>query len=113
MSFRIDERASQSRRWEKFEFDVAFIRNCQLFALSCTTVSDRQTCKQKLFEANTRARQLGGIETRVGLVCCNDYPESLRSELEVETRDRKFAVFGRQDLSNLGQKVLNWVKQNQ
>jgi hypothetical protein len=112
MSFRIDERASQSRRWEKFEFDVAFIRNYQLFALSCTTVSDRQTCKQKLFEANTRARQLGGIETRVGLVCCNDYPDSLRSELEVETRDRKIAVFGRQDLTNLGHKILNWVKQN-
>lgn len=112
MSFRIDERASQSRRWEKFEFDVAFIHNYQLFALSCTTISDRQTCKQKLFEANTRARQLGGIETRVGLVCCNDYPDSLRSELEVETRDRKIAVFGRQDLSNLGQKILNWVKQN-
>jgi len=112
MSFRIDEKSSQSRRWEKFEFDVAFVRNYQLFALSCTTVSDRQTCKQKLFEANTRARQLGGIEARVGLVCCNDYPDSLRSELEVETRDRKLAVFGRQDLCNLGQKIIKWVQQN-
>ncbi len=112
MSFRIDERASQSRRWEKFEFDVAFIRNYQLFALSCTTVSDRKTCKQKLFEAHARARQLGGTEARVGLVCCNNRPDTLKEELEVETRDRKIAVFGRQDLNNLGQKILNWVKQN-
>jgi hypothetical protein len=112
MSFRIDERSSQSRQWEKFEFDVAFVRNHQLFALSCTTASDRQICKQKLFEANTRARQLGGVEARVGLVCCNNYPDSLRSELEVESRDLKIAVFGRQDLCNLGEKIIKWVQQN-
>jgi len=112
MSFRIDEKSSQWRQWEKFEFDVAFVRNSQLFALSCTTTSDRRFCKQKLFEANTRARQLGGIEARVCLVCCNDYPDSLRSELEVETRDRKIAVLGRQDLGDLGQKIQRWVQQN-
>lgn len=113
MSFRIDEKASQSRRWEKFEFDVAFVRNYQLFALSCTTVSDRSTCKNKLFEAHTRAKQLGGAEARVGLVCCHNFPDSLRSELEVERRDQRVAVFGRNDLGDLGQKILNWVKQNQ
>jgi hypothetical protein len=112
MSFRIDETSSQSRRWEKFELDVAFVRNSQLFALSCTTASDRKICKQKLFEANTRARQLGGIEARVGLVCCNDYPDSLRAELEVEMRNRKLAVFGRQDLCSLGQKIQKWIQQN-
>ena len=112
MSFRIDEQSSQNRRWEKFEFDVAFVRNYQLFAISCTTSGDRKTCKQKLFEAHARARQLGGTEARVGLVCCNNRPDTLKEELEVETRDRKIAVFGRQDLSNLGQKILNWVKQN-
>lgn len=112
MSFRIDEQSSKNRRWEKFEFDVAFVRNYQLFAISCTTSGDRKTCKQKLFEAHARARQLGGTEARVGLVCCNNRPDTLKEELEVETRDRKIAVFGRQDLSNLGQKILNWVKQN-
>ncbi|OIP68752.1 MAG: hypothetical protein AUK48_15325 [Oscillatoriales cyanobacterium CG2_30_44_21] len=112
MSFRIDEQSSQNRRWEKFEFDVAFVRNYQLFAISCTTSGDRKICKQKLFEAHARARQLGGTEARVGLVCCNNRPDTLREELEVQKRDRKIAVFGRQDLSNLGQKILNWVKQN-
>ena len=112
MSFRIDEQSSQNRRWEKFEFDVAFVRNYQLFAISCTTSGDRKTCKQKLFEAHARAKQLGGSEARVGLVCCNNHPDTLREELEVQKRDQRVAVFGRQDLSNLGQKILDWVKQN-
>ena len=112
MSFRIDEQSSKNRRWEKFEFDVAFVRNYQLFAISCTTSGDRKTCKQKLFEAHARAKQLGGSEARVGLVCCNNHPDTLREELEVQKRDQRVAVFGRQDLSNLGQKILNWVKQN-
>jgi hypothetical protein len=30
----------------------------------------------------------------------------------VQKRDQRVAVFGRQDLSNLGQKILDWVKQN-
>jgi len=113
ISFRIDEKALQSRRWEKFEFDVAFVRNYQLFAFSCATVSDRSTCKNKLFEVHTRTKQLGGAEARVGLVCCHNFPDSLRSELEVERRDQRVAVFGRNDLGDLGQKILNWVKQNQ
>jgi predicted metalloenzyme YecM len=112
MSFRIDEQSSKNRRWEKFEFDVAFVRNYQLFAISCTTSGDRKTCKQKLFEAHARAKLLGGSEARVGLVCCNNHPDTLREELEVQKRDQRVAVFGRQDLSNLGQKILNWVKQN-
>lgn len=112
MSFHIDEQSSQNRRWEKFEFDVAFVRNYQLFAISCTTSGDRKICKQKLFEAHARAKQLGGSEARVGLVCCNHRPDTLREELEVQKRDRRVAVFGRQDLGDLDQKIFNWVKQN-
>lgn len=41
-------------------------------------------CKQKLMEANWRSRQLGCGEARVALVCCYDWAESLKSELEVE-----------------------------
>lgn len=112
LSFRIRGLNQPNYRWDKFEFDVAFMHHYQLFALSCTTTDRRGLCKQKLIEANLRARQLGGAEARVGLVCCYDKPDSLRSELEVATRNRKIAVFGRSDLPSLGQKIVNWVKQN-
>jgi hypothetical protein len=88
------------------------MRHYQLFALSCTTSESRKLCKQKLIEANTHAQQLGGIEARVALVCAQSDPESLRKELEVVTRNRKIAVFGRQDWSNLSAKIMQWVKQN-
>lgn len=112
MSFHIQDALTLSSSWDKFEFDVAFLRHYQLFALSCTTTDSRSLCKQKLIEANLRARQLGGAEARVGLVCCHHDPASLRSELEVATRNRKIAVFGRQDLRNLGEKITSWVQQN-
>jgi hypothetical protein len=110
-SFRIQD-SVRPNSWDKFEFDVAFMRHYQLFALSCTTTESRSLCKQKLIEANLRSRQLGGAEARVALVCCHRNPDSLRSELEVATRNRKIAVFGRSDLPDLGQKIVNWVKQN-
>lgn len=112
LSFRIQDSIRPHNTWDKFEFDVAFMRHYQLFALSCTTTESRSLCKQKLIEANLRSRQLGGAEARVALVCCHQYPDSLRSELEVATRNRKIAVFGRSDLPNLGDRISEWVKSN-
>lgn len=112
MSFRIQDPVRPYQSWDKFEFDVAFMREYQLFALSCTTTHYRGLCKQKLFEASLRARQLGGAEARVGLVCCHHDPQGIKAELEVMTRNRKLAVFGRQDLGNLGQKITNWIAEN-
>jgi hypothetical protein len=111
-SFRIQDPVNPHKKWDKFEFDVAFMRDYQLFALSCTTTDKRHLCKQKLIEANLRSRQLGGGEARVALVCCYDWAESLKSELEVETKNRKIAVFGRQDLGLLAPKIAHWVRQN-
>ncbi|WP_146007567.1 DUF1887 family protein [Fischerella muscicola] len=50
-----------------FQFDIAFTRGYQLFAISCTTSNDRKLCKSKLFEAYIRAKQMGGDEARVAL----------------------------------------------
>ncbi|WP_353260242.1 DUF1887 domain-containing protein, partial [Prochlorothrix hollandica] len=88
MSFNITDPQNPQRNGPKFEFDVAFIRHYQLFALSCSTTGSQQRCKQKLLEARVRSRQLGGIEARVGLVCLSDRPEWLQEELATETRDR-------------------------
>ncbi|MBD2023921.1 DUF1887 family protein [Leptolyngbya sp. FACHB-711] len=112
ISFNIRDPLKPYQDWAKFEFDVAFMQGYHLFALSCTTATGRSQCKEKLMEASVRARQLGGSEARIALVCCYQHPDSLRSELEVATRNRRIAVFGRSDLPILGQKIVNWVKQN-
>jgi len=112
LGFRLRDAQTPTSQWDKFEFDVAFMHHYQLFALSCTTSPHRGICKQKLLEASVRAKQLGGTEARVGLVCGYHAPASLRSELEVAARDKRISVFGRSDFRNLGQKIATWVKQN-
>lgn len=97
---------------EKFEFDVAFTRGYQLFAISCTTAVDRKLCKSKLFEAYLRARQMGGDEARVALVCCFNEPDSLKAEISRTIPNNKIAVFGRQDLANLSEEITKWIAQN-
>jgi len=94
-----------------FEFDVAFTRGYQLFAMSVSTTSDRKLCKSKLFEAYLRARQMGGDEARVALICCTNEPDTLKAEVAV-LDDKKIAVFGRDDLIDLSSKIEEWIKQN-
>ena len=98
-----------------FEFDVAAMRGYQLFALSCTTGSKKSDVKSKLFEAYVRAKQMGGDEARVGLVCCapKDNPENnpmvIQGEVE-ETWDAqgKVRVFGAEHLSDLQKHLKEW-----
>lgn len=97
---------------DDFELDVAFMRNYQLFAISCTTDAKKALCKEKLFEAYLRANQLGGDESRVALVCCFDQPDALKAEIEVSIKDRKIAVFGRDDLAELSDKISTWIEQS-
>jgi len=112
--------------WKKndqFEFDVVFLRGYQLFAISCTTISEYKTCKQKLFEAQLRARQLGGDEARIALVCCYDgRTKNLRKELslvignqkEEDKYDTRIEVFGRSDLhpEKFYKKLEHWIFKN-
>src|SRR6476469_1376638 len=94
-----------------FEFDVAFTRGYQLFAMSVSTTSKRDLCKNKLFEAYLRARQMGGDEARVALICCTNEPDTLNAEVAV-LDDKKIAVFGRDDLMDLSSRIEGWIKQN-
>ncbi|WP_063800801.1 PDDEXK family nuclease [Mastigocoleus testarum] len=91
-----------------FQFDVAFTRSYRLFAISCTTTSKRPLCKSKLFEAYLRARQMGGDEARIALVCCSD-DETLKAEILASTNDDKIRVFRRQDLTKLSEKFTKWI----
>lgn len=96
----------------QFQFDIAFTRGYQIFAISCTTSSDRKLCKSKLFEAYLRARQMGGDEARVALICCFNEPDTLKAEILASTNDKKIAVFGREHLTNLSEEIANWITQN-
>jgi len=97
---------------EKFQFDVAFTRGYQLFAISCTTTNNRPLCKSKLFEAYLRARQMGGDEARVALVCCSDDPDSLKAEISGTLPNKKIEVFGREHLEDLATEITKWIGQN-
>ena len=98
---------------KNFQFDVAFMRGYQLFAISCTTSAKDDLCKVKLFEARTRALQLGGSEARVALVCCSGNPDVLKAELRGTTEDSKIEVFGREDLPNLREKFNTWITEQE
>lgn len=99
MSLHIED-PKDPNRGDQFEFDVAFLRGYQLFGISCTTSDRHALCKQKLFEASLRARQLGGDEARIALASCyNSDTTKLKQEVNLAISDRKVEVFGRDDLA--------------
>ncbi|MEY3868807.1 MAG: hypothetical protein RLZZ338_2698 [Cyanobacteriota bacterium] len=97
--------------WDKFQFDVAFRRGYQFFAISCTTSSIVDVCKEKLFEAYIRARQLGGSEARVILVCFSNKPDIIAKTFLSMIKDKKIAVFGRNDIKDLSKAIEKWIKE--
>jgi hypothetical protein len=123
-SLKIQDPEIKYREREQFEFDVVFMIGYQLFAISCTTSSYHDRCKQKLFEAQLRARQLGGDEARVALVSCYNRNETdyLRKELsliignqkEEDKYDKRIEVFGRSDLDStqFSKKLDRWIFRN-
>lgn len=119
----------------KFQFDVVAIRGYQLFAFSCTTESaghendkerrgifnsrlesgpGRGLLKQKLFEAYVRARQMGGDEACVALVCCMEQEEADKLQEEVRrdiSPEGRIRVFGRECLADLTGNITDWIRQ--
>ena len=97
----------------EFEFDVGFLRNYQLFAISCTTDSQPGLCKFKLFEAYRRAKQLGGDEARLALVCfCNKKEKNkIKNDFLAQVYDPKIEVFGIEDIPELSESLKTWIKE--
>jgi hypothetical protein len=95
-----------------FQLDVAAMVGYQLFAISCIA-SDKKggRTKQHLFEAFVRARQLGGDEARIGLVCCLQDCGPLQSEIERKwDAAGQIKVFGGRDLSRLALSLKQWIR---
>ncbi|MEG4311470.1 MULTISPECIES: Card1-like endonuclease domain-containing protein [unclassified Microcoleus] len=108
MSFNIIDQPDDN--WEKFQFDVAFRRSYQLFAISCTTSRATDRCKEKLFEAYIRAKQLGGSEARVALVCFHNKPGNIIKTFNSLIEDPKIAVFGNKHLKKISAAITNWIE---
>lgn len=95
-----------------FEADVAAMQGYRLYVVSCTRSAQRGLCKSKLFEAFVRARQLGGDEARVGLVCCDKSPNVLQREATDDWRAGKerIRVFGPKQLAELPTAFADWLQ---
>lgn len=97
---------------DDFQLDVVVMISYQLFVFSCITTADKDRAKEHLLEAYVRARQLGGDEARVALVCC--YDDALRLQNEVSRvwdAEGKVKVFGMRELKNLTQHLADWFQQ--
>jgi CRISPR-associated protein (Cas_Cas02710) len=97
-----------------FEFDVAATRGHQLFAISCTTSEKAELCKHKMFEAYVRARQLGGDEARVALICRYANPSLLEESLDRDfgtAGSKTLRVFGYEHWPNLKEAISDWINE--
>lgn len=70
----------------QLEVDIAVIRGCRSYFISCTTDTTKHICKSKLFEIAVRSRQLGGDLARAALICLAD--RNVIDELRKEVDDR-------------------------
>jgi hypothetical protein len=67
-------------------------------------------CKLKLFEAYRRAKQIGGDEARVALVCCYEKPEEIKKGFMSSINDPKVNVFGCAELTKLSENLEKWIQ---
>lgn len=100
----------------EFDLDVAAMLGYQLFAVSCIA-SERAKgeTKKHLFEAYLRARQLGGDEARIALVCYVDDGQKMELESVIQRNwhiQENIKVFGRSDIPNLADAFRNWFCTN-
>jgi hypothetical protein len=96
-----------------FEADVFAIEGYQLYMISCYSGDFGKLSRNKLFEAFVRARQLGGDEARLALLCGGTNVRAIQDQLEEDwdAHDR-IHVFGLSDLSDLPEKFRQWFEQS-
>ena len=95
----------------EFDVDLGVMQGHRMFAISCTTDATPHLCKLKLFEAYERARNMGGDETFVGLICLVKDARKLEKKMGRSwDATGKIKVFGRDDLHKLREKLIKWFK---
>lgn len=88
------------------EIDVFAVRGYQLFAISCSVTKDKDERKDKLFEIAHRAKQLGGDEAKIGLVCFAEGEQLI--SLNNQLKEDNIKVFGKDNLEKLEVELQEW-----
>lgn len=90
-----------------FEIDVMALCGYQMIVFSCTSGYKPGDCKQKAFEVNYRAVQMGGEHAKSVLVCLGDNTNSkdpcldgIRNDMTQFEAAQNFSIIGREDLSD-------------
>jgi hypothetical protein len=108
VSYSIDLMLNNNRD-RSMQIDLAAVRGYQLFAISCKASKDKEACKEHLFEVYIRARQIGGDEARIGLICCYPDPAALQQEIEESWfTEGHVRIFGIRDLYELAARLEGW-----
>jgi hypothetical protein len=96
-----------------FQLDTIAVQGYRFFAISCSTDHKLGMLKLKLFEAYQRARQLGGDEARIALVCSSPAPLDVQQQVhhDLDTKSGRIRVFGRCHLVKLAEHLSEWMKQ--
>lgn len=93
-----------------FEMDAIAMRGYQLFVASCSVDANKRRLKLKLFEAFVRARQLGGDEARVALVCRSPVPDEIEAEMKRDVDpEGRIRVFGLPHWAELREHLRTWI----
>ncbi len=109
-SYSVDVKLERAKS-RNFQLDVAAIIGYQLFAISCMASKEKDKCKEHLLEIAVRAKQIGGDEARIGLVCCYTNPGALEEEInEAWFAEGRVKVFGMKDLLELPRRLQDWFK---
>lgn len=93
-----------------YEVDIVIYRKYKLYAISIT--SDPKEAERKLYEIHQRANDLGGEETRIGIISlCWDVEELNKKCRNIWDDDISENVFiaGAHDLKYLKDKVKAWI----
>lgn len=90
--------------------DLVAIRGYQLHFISCIASESRSRCKEHLFEAFVRAKQLGGEEASAILICLFEDAENIRDDAEMSWQTQgRVKVIGRKELKDLATHLDLWL----
>ena len=111
------KKAQYKEKAPPFDVDVAAMLGYQLFAVSCIASKKANgETKKHLFEAYVRARQLGGDETKVALVCLVDNPgeveRTIARDWHVKGQIKLFGYDDLQDTDTLNEAFRDWFCQH-
>ena len=109
-----NEQSSSNRSPKYFELDVVTVLGYQVVVTSCATTTNEREVKIKATEAYLRAKQLGGDEARVIMLCnlTDAEAQSLENQLQDDTgsKDVPLQVWGKETWFNLSNKFSEYLK---